>query len=107
MSDPTPNGIPPSDDTRAPFAAWWTLAVLLVLALNMTAHRPMIDLLVEPPRKVLSLSHHQAEPVQGDSVALFTAVVSWSPLPGRVKAECKLAAVNRSSKAGQQGDFLS
>lgn len=80
MCEPTPNGILSSDDTQAPFAAWWTLAVLPVLALCMIAHRPMIDLLVEPPRKLLSRSHHQAEPVPGDSVAQFTAVVGCSPL---------------------------
>ena len=80
MCDPTPNGILSSVDTCAPFAAWWTLAVLPVQAFCMIAYRPIIDLLVEPPRKVVSLSHHQAEPLRGNSVALFTAVVGWSPL---------------------------
>jgi MFS family permease len=77
MSNPTPTSPPSADLERAPFAAWWTLAVLIALAIYTIADRPMINLLVEPIRKDLSLSDFQVGLVQGVSVALFTLLVGY------------------------------
>lgn len=77
MSDSTPASAGPRDDERAPFSAWWVVGVLLVLMLYTIADRPMINLLVEPIRQDLSLSHFQVGLVQGLSVALFTAAVGY------------------------------
>lgn len=70
-------GAGPLEAAEPPLAAWWTLAVLLILVLYTIADRPMINLQVEPLRKELGLSDFQVGLVQGVSVALFAAVVAY------------------------------
>lgn len=61
----------------APTLAWWTVLVLMMLALYTLADRPMLNLQVEPLRTELGLSDFQIGLVQGVSVALFTAFFGY------------------------------
>ncbi|MEI6028126.1 MAG: MFS transporter [Betaproteobacteria bacterium] len=70
----SPAGAHPS---ISPWAAWWTLSVLLLLMLYTIFDRPLISLMVGPLKQDLGLSDLQVGLVQGLSVALFTAAAGY------------------------------
>jgi MFS family permease len=59
------------------WAAWWTLAVLMLLALYTIVDRPLFSLMVGPLKRDLGLTDLQVGLVQGLSVALFTAAAGY------------------------------
>lgn len=75
-SDPTPTPAAAAEP-GAPLSSWWTLALLVALALYTLIDRQIISLQVDALRQELKLSDFQIGLVQGVSVALFTAVAGY------------------------------
>lgn len=62
---------------RAPFTAWYALAVLAVVTFCSLLDRQILILLAEPIRRDLGLSDLQVGLVQGFGVALFAALAGF------------------------------
>jgi predicted MFS family arabinose efflux permease len=72
---PAPAKIPPSDSRAGPLA-WFSLAILVIVAFFAFVDRQMLILLTEPIRHDFGLTDTQIGLMQGAGIALFAGVAS-------------------------------